>query len=205
MKHKIKYILLVLMAVISFGIQKIYAADDDKAKAEVKYTDATLKLSFDTTGGKHIIATVMAKDPSGAVVPVKDVTVVIQIKKSFGMLPVEGDNMATDESGTVTVNFPKELPGDKEGNVTVYSKVDADAKVGDLETQSIVKWGIPAEIENTLNKRALWAARANAPISLVIAVNLMIALVWGTIIFIAFKLLTINRLGKNEKTIKSKV
>ena len=189
------------MTIASSGFQKLYAADEDKPKEEVKLTDATLKLSFDTTGGNHIIATVNAKDPSGAVVPVKDVTVSIFIAKSFGMLPVTGDNMITDETGTVTVNLPKNMPGDKDGILNISSKVDGDPKVGDLETKSSINWGIKTKIENTLNKRALWAARANAPISLVIAANLIIALVWGTIIYILFKLITINRLGKNENTI----
>ena len=205
MKRKFKYIIILIIAFSSsLGIQKLYAADDEKAKEEVKVTDATLKLSFDTTGGRHIIATIMAKDPTGAIVPVKGVTVVIQIKKSFGMLNVEGDNMSTDEAGIVTVNFPKDMPGDKNGIVNISSKVDADPKVGDLETESTTNWGIPTHIENILDKRALWGARANAPISLVVAVNLILALVWGTIIYIAFKLITINKLGKNENTVESK-
>ncbi len=200
MKNKLKYIFILLMTVSSLGFQKLYAADEDKPKEEVKLTDATLKLSFDTTGGAHIVAVVNAKDPSGAIVPVKDVTVSVFIKKSFGMLPVTGDNMITDETGTVNVNLPKNLPGDKDGILNISSKVESDPKVGDLEATANIK-GTPAKIENTLNKRALWAARANAPISLVIAANLIIVLVWGTIIFIVFKLITINRLGKNENSI----
>ncbi len=201
MKNKLKYIFIVLIGITAFGFQKIYADGDTKTAPEIKVTDATLKLSFDTTGGKHIIATVNAKDPSGAVVPVKDVTIAVFIKKSFGMLPVTGDNMVTDETGTVTVNLPKNMPGDKDNMINFSSKVDGDPKVGDLEATGNINWGTPAKIENNLNKRALWAARANAPISLVIAANLIITLVWGTIIYILFKLITINRLGKNENTI----
>jgi hypothetical protein len=112
--------------------------------------------------------------------------------------------MVTDETGTVTVNFPKNMPGDKVGMLTINSKVDGDPKVGDLNAESQINWGIPSHIENTLNKRALWAARANAPISLVVVVNLMIALVWGTILYILFKLITINKLGKNENSVETK-
>ena len=206
MKHPLKYIIILMIAFsTSFGFEKLYAADDDaKAKEEVKVTDATLKLTFDTTGGKHVIATIMAKDPTGAIVPVKGVTVAILIKKSFGMLPVEGDNMVTDDAGTVSVNFPKDMPGDRAGIVNISSKVDADPKVGDLEAESTVNWGTITVPENFLNKRALWAARANAPISLVVAANLIIALVWGTILYIVFKLITINKLGKNENAIETK-
>ena len=133
MKLKFKYIIIIMMALASqFGFQKLYAADEEKPKEEVKVTDATLKLTFDTTGGKHIIATVMARQ--GAIIPVKGVTIAVLIKKSFGMLPVEGDNMSTDDAGTVAVPFPKDMPGDKDGVVQISSKVDGDAKVGDLET-----------------------------------------------------------------------
>ena len=203
MKSKLKYIYIILMGFAAFGFQKLYADNDTKTAPEVKVTDATLKLSFDTTGGKHIIATVNAKDPSGAVVPVKDVTVAVFIKKSFGMLPVTGDNMITDETGTVTVNLPKNMPGDKDNMINFSSKVDGDPKVGDLEATGNINWGVPAKIENNLNKRALWAAAASAPISLVVAVNSILLLVWGTIFYILFKLITISKSGKDEKLVKS--
>jgi hypothetical protein len=203
MKSKIKYIFLSLFLTIALS-PRLYADETEKPKDEVKVTDTKIKLSFDTLDGAKLIkATVTGKDASGAEVPVKDVTVKILIKKSFGSLPVEGDNMATDETGTVTVEFPKAMPGDKDGNVTVLAKVEDNPKVGDLETEAISKFGVATHIENILNKRALWAARASAPISLVITVNALLALVWGTILYILFKLITINRLGKNEKVVKS--
>jgi hypothetical protein len=205
MKRNIKNILLILLAFSTqLVFQKAKAQDEEKPKEEaVKVTDAKLKLAFDTTGGKHIIATVTGKDAAGAEVPVKDVTLKIFIKKSFGNLPVESDNMATDEAGTVTVDFPKEMPGDKTGNLTIVSKVEDDPKVGDLDAEANINWGKPAEPENILNKRALWSAGSNAPIVLVVAVTSMILLVWGTILSIVLKLITINRLGKNENAFKS--
>jgi len=202
MKHKLKYIIIGFLTVAPL-VSKVYAQDDTKPKEEVKVTDAKIKLTFDTTGGKHIIATITGKDASGAEVPVKGVTVAIVIKKSFGKLPVLGDNMATDEAGAVSVDFPKAMPGDKNGNDTVVASVDADAKVGTLETVAVTGFGIPSQPENNLNKRALWAAAASAPISLVVAVNSILLLVWGTIFYILFKLITISKSGKNEKLVKS--
>jgi hypothetical protein len=202
MKRNIKYILIALITAAPL-FQKLYAQDEEKPKEEVKVTDPKLKIAFDTTGGKHIIATVTGKDASGAEIPVKDVTLKILIKKSFGNLPVEGDNMATDDAGTVTVEFPKDMPGDKDGIVQVASKVEDDAKVGDLDAEAQINWGKPSKVENILNQRALWSAGSNAPIPLVIFVTSMIILVWGTIFYIVSKLITINRLGKNENAIKS--
>jgi hypothetical protein len=203
MKRKIIYLLIVLFAAAPL-FQKLYAQDEEKPKDEVKVTDAKIKLVFDTADGAKLIkAIVTGKDATGAEVPVKDITVKIQIKKSFGALNVEGDNMATDDAGTVTVEFPKAMPGDKDGNVTVLAKVEDDPKVGDIETESVSKFGIPSQIENQSNTRALWAAGSNAPIPLVITVVGLIVLVWGTIIYILLKLIIINRLGKNENVVKS--
>src|ERR1039458_2248536 len=127
MNRKIKYFIISLLAIAPL-IQKVYAQDDAKPKEEVKVTDAKIKLTFDTTGGKHIITTITGKDATGAEVSVKDITVKILIKKSFGNLPVEGDNMASDESGNVTVDFPKAMPGDKNGIDTVIARVEGNAK-----------------------------------------------------------------------------
>ena len=196
---------MCLMLALLFPVLNLKAQDDkkdDKKKEEVKVTDAVLQLSFDTAdGAKQIKATVKGKDASGTLVPVKGVTIKLFIKKSFGNLPVEGDNMATDDDGVVTVEFPKQMPGDKKGNVTLLAKVEDEPKTGDLEATAVSGFGIPSQPKSMLNERSLFAASSNAPIPLVITVNLLIVIVWGTIFYILFKLLTINKLGKNENTI----
>ena len=85
----------------------------------------------------------------------------VYVKKSFGLLPIEGDNLTTDENGEATVNFPADLPGDASGNVTVIAKVEDNDELGNLETAKSVKWGSPVSNMQTLDIRTLWASGKN--------------------------------------------
>lgn len=193
---------LLLTATILIGTVNI-GFSQDEAEA-ITYTDPKIALSFDVVDSiQQIKVSLTGKDPSGKVVPVPEITVAVFINKSFGMLPVEGESMATDENGEVYVPFPENMPGDNKGNVTVIAKIEDDEKVGTIETSAVSSWGKITHPENKLNKRALWAARANAPIPLIIAVNFMIALVWGVIFYILYQLLIINKIGKYENQVKS--
>ena len=144
---------------------------------------------------KEITATVTQADATGKETAVKDVDVHFYVKKSFGLLPLEGDFTTTDESGKATVEFPNDLPGDASGNVTVIAKVEDNDELGELETSQTMKWGVPATAHEA-PQRALWASGENAPLPLVIMVTSMVVGVWGVIFYICYQLIVIKRAGK---------
>jgi hypothetical protein len=128
--------------------------------------------------------------------PVKGVDVKVYVQRSFSLLPVEGDNLTTDEAGEAYVEFPKDIPGDASGKLTVVAKVEDNDVVGELEELQDVKWGTLLQPDMTFSRRALWQTASNAPLPLVIFVTSMIALVWGIIFYIIYQMFIINKLGK---------
>ena len=158
---------------------------------------AEVSLSFsDENDIKTIIAT--AVDASG--LSIEELDLYFYVTRTFSLLPIGDVFNTTDENGVVEIEFPNDLPGDTEGNVEIVVKIIESDLYHDLTLNVIKKWGIPTTLlDQSEEKRSLWAAAANAPITLVLATSGMILVIWFIIGYIIFKLFKISRI----KPIKS--
>jgi hypothetical protein len=187
MKLKLNYIIHVAAMCcyfFTFSTQHLCAQDTTSA-------DAQITLTFGIQDSVKQAKAVVTKNHT----PLKGVDVLFLIKKSFGSLPL-GDAVSTDENGEATVDFPLDMPGDASGDLTVIAKVEENDQTGELLTSKSSNWGVPTDVKNTIDKRALWASAANAPIPLVVTVVTIVALVWGTIFYIILQVVAIRRMGK---------
>ncbi len=153
--------------------------------------DAIVSLSFsDETETKTITATVT--DQSG--IPIEEVELNFYVQRTFSLLPLGDGFNETDENGELEIEFPNDLPGDAEGNVTIIVKIIEHDLYNDLTIETIKKWGIPTIISDTKGERSLWAAAANAPITLIITVSGMILVIWFIILYIIFNFYKISKI-----------
>jgi len=188
----IKFLRIVLLSYLLLCIQQAFAQDSSISAATAKIT-----LSFlGKDSARQVTATLTKPDMNGNDTAVKGVDVHFYIYRSFGLLPIEGDNLTTDDNGEVIVDFPNDIPGDKSGNVTVIAKVEDNDELGNLEAEKVVRWGVPVNSEQNVQTRALWASANNAPWPLVITVTSIVGIVWGIIFYIIFQLVAIKRAGK---------
>ncbi len=157
--------------------------------------DANVTLSFHEEADSKIIRAV-AMDQDG--VPVGDLELYFYVQRTFSLLPIGDFINFTDENGVAEVEFPKDLPGDREGHVKIVVKLLDSDMYNDLTLERIKNWGIPTPIDQFEEKRSLWAAAANAPIALVLATSGMIIVVWYIIGYIIFILFKINKLKKES-------
>jgi hypothetical protein len=156
---------------------------------------ATIDLNCrEENGKKLIIATAreISGDSVGKVIPELDLHFFVD--RSFSPLPIGGLFTTTDEKGEATVEFPGDLPGDTVGNVKIIVKIQESDVYANAEVSKDVKWGVPIVLDHSKTKRTLWAAGANAPITLLILVNSLIAAAWSLIIFILIKLYLVSRM-----------
>jgi hypothetical protein len=154
--------------------------------------DATVSISFsEGDNTKTIIA--KASDQTG--LPIEDIELYFFVKRTFSLLPIGDGFNATDENGIIEIEFPNNLPGDTKGNLVIVTKIIESDLYNDLSIEITKNWGVPIILDDTkIEKRSLWAAAANAPISLVIIVSLMIIAVWYIICYILFKLYKISKI-----------
>ena len=158
---------------------------------------AEIKISFDQNDSMRFCKAIVTADNK----PVKDVEIHFYVQRMYSLLPV-GKAIETDSNGQAIANFPLDLPGDKNGNLIAVAKIEDDDNYGTVESRSTVKWGIlpKDEVENW-NKRSLSASRDKAPMILIIVSNLIIAVIWGTILYVIYQ---IFRIKKASQMLRSK-
>ena len=178
----------VFILLISIGFHNLtsYGQDDESMQ------NANVSLNFVEDGDTYkIVAT--ATDMSGN--PIEDLDLFFYVKRTFSNLPIGDAFNSTDEDGKVTVKFPNNLPGDHDGNVIILTKIMESDLYNDLTIETTKKWGIPTpNVDQSEEKRSLWAASANAPISLILIVSTLIVSVWFIICYIIHKLFRISKI-----------
>ena len=182
----IKLLRIILTSCLLFFIQQLFAQDSTSGGS------AKISLSFPE---KDSVRQVTA-NLTNAGTAVKDIDIHFYVKKSFGLLPLEGDFTTTDENGEASVDFPTDLPGDVSGNVIVIARVEDDEKLGNVEAMKTVNWGIPVKAESGVAVRSLSSSGDNAPCPLTITVTSLVVIVWGIIFYILYQLILIKKEGK---------
>jgi hypothetical protein len=156
---------------------------------------AQLELDFrEEKGKKYIIAKANDFTHDSIGDPIEEIDLYIYVERTFSLLPIGDRFNETDENGELTIEFPTDLPGDTTGRVNVIVKIEDADEYADTSFSKTINWGIPLVVDKSENKRALWAASANAPISLLILTNSLILIVWGIIFYICLKIYHISKI-----------
>jgi len=156
---------------------------------------AIIRLKFSDEGSQKYITAQLndfRNDSIGE--PLEEIDLYFYVERTFSLLPIGDIFNTTDENGEVSIEFPPDLPGDSVGNVNVIVKLEDADEYSDTETSKIIKWGVPTHIDVGKEKRSLWSAGANAPISLLLLTNTLIAAAWGIIFYIMYRLYQISKI-----------
>jgi len=147
---------------------------------------------LDDQADKRVAIQVFQQGDS-ALKPVEELDISLYVERLFSYLPVGDRFNTTDENGYVEIHMPSDLPGDSKGNLKLILKIEDAETIRDTIIHTEVKWGIPVIYDVTEEKRSLWAARANAPLSLLLLVNSLLLGVWGIIIYICYEMYLIKK------------
>jgi len=181
--------ILMIIGFICISNAEIYGQEEMQ--------DAIVNVSFSEKDGSKII-TAIALDQEG--LPIEYLDLYFYVKRTFSLLPIGDMFNSTDENGVVEVKFPSDLPADEEGNVIIVVKIIEADMYNDLTLEMTKNWGVPVVLDDPkVEQRSLWAAAANAPISLVLIVSAMILAIWYIICYIIFNLYLISRIKRLNK------
>ena len=166
-------------------------SDTDKA-LEIKESEIEILL-IDQDSLKWIQAKVMEKDTGQSYIAKAGVDLNFLVERPLCFLPIS-ELVSTDEEGRAVVPFPSDLPGDSVGDLIIVIKIDDHEEYGTIESKTIASWGIPTLFDDKSIKRSLWAAGANAPLTLMFLVNGLIAAAWGIMFYIVYEIYQIRQL-----------
>jgi hypothetical protein len=130
---------------------------------------------------------------NGKEVPVSGETVSVFVPRMFSNFIV--GELTLDDSGTASLEFPSDLPGGKEGNLTIVAAFIDNATYGNVEKREIIHWGVPTDYLPT-SHRALWTQRA--PGWMIYTLSVLLAGVWGHYFFAIISLIRIKVEAKRK-------
>jgi len=165
----------------------------EDAGEQIHYKDASITLNLDPHDTARLAtARVTETGKDGNEIPVKGAEVKFYVQRLFGIMPAAEENtITTDEKGEASFAFPKNIPGDTAGVLTVAARMEDNERFGNVENKAATSWGTVLVIERDPFPRALW--EPSAPLPLVLIILIIFGGVWCTYFLILFQLRKIKK------------
>jgi hypothetical protein len=166
--------------------------------AEIRIQDLKLEMSLSLADSIKTISISASIKENGTDKPVSGEIVKLYVPRMFSLLPI--GEITLDEKGAGSMEFPSDLPGDKDGNLIIISRFEENERFGNVERQSQIKWGMPTSYSVPVSRGALWTKAP--PRWMIITLSILLAGVWGHYLFAIISLLRIKidarKLAKKE-------
>jgi mono/diheme cytochrome c family protein len=127
-------------------------------------------------------------------VPVIDAEAKLLVHRTFGMLQVD-ETRTTDKTGVAACRVPKDLPGDKDGNILVSARFTNEEVFGSVSKDTILCAATKTTTLSLVANRAMWNNVRKAPIWIILTYGLGLLSAWGFIFFVLMKLRDIYIIG----------
>lgn len=162
----------------------------------VNLLSKTVKLSISYNEKNHQVAITAKGKIKNDSVPLKGSEIILYVKRYFGRLQIETVKQ-TNLQGSVLFDFPKDIPGDKIGNIELITKIN-DELFGEITVSKTLKIGIPTNKPSLTEKRAIWNINAKAPIWILLTYTIGVIVVAAFLIYIIFSIVKIKKAGKRN-------
>jgi hypothetical protein len=171
--------------------------EDSQSEIEIYKAKIALEISEEDSVKEMKATLLVFEDSVWNAVPETEVKFVV--KRTLKDFPAsEEDSYTTDENGDAIANFELRIPGDEDGNILIGAKIEDNDMYGNLIVTQNVKWGVASQQDNSFSKRTLWATRSKTPYWLLIFPNMIIAGVWGSIIYLIYLIIKIKKESKTQ-------
>ena len=115
-----------------------FPASEEKISAKL----AKINLKFNSQDSVHNIdVSAMEIEVNGKENPVAKQTVVLYVQRLFSLLKI--GEVALDDAGKGSLEFPHHLIGDSTGVVLVYARIEDNDLYATVQGQNSINWGIP--------------------------------------------------------------
>ncbi|MBI5858228.1 MAG: hypothetical protein HZB42_11355 [Sphingobacteriales bacterium] len=168
----------------------------EDAEETITIADAKISIVFSGEDSVKSATAILTAWKDSAYIPVPEKELKLCIKRTFNFLLFGEAGALTDSTGQVSGDLPMDLPGNTDGTIIIFGRLEDDETYGTVEGGISVPWAILPK-KNPVTGRTLWSSGDNAPLVLVISSVVIIAIIWGTIFYLVSLLIRIKRLGKS--------
>ena len=164
-----------------------------KAVVNPSVTDVKIELNIDTEH-KKLMAHLTGLKKNGKRAGLEGVELSFLVRRTFGQLDISGEEAYTDSKGELTIQFPTDLPGDREGQVDLTIKITDEDNYGAIEEKRVLSIAVPTNPKNILAERAMWGTRANAPIWIIASYVFGVIGIWSVIFMVLFQVFQLSKM-----------
>jgi hypothetical protein len=168
----------------------------ESASAELSIRDLILKMDLAEVDSVKTLSLNAMMIENGRELPASGEMLTVYVPRMFSLLPI-GD-VILDDSGNGSLEFPADLPGDKEGNITIIARFEEHPEFGNVEKTTTLKWGVPSSYSVPQGHRALWTKVA--PLWMIYTLSVLLTGVWGHYLFALISLIRIRRNAKKTES-----
>jgi hypothetical protein len=163
----------------------------NSAEANVKFKEINLQINLSEKDSLNTIQLQASTvGPNGESVPLKETTFNIYVQGLFSKLKI-GECFV--DAGAGTFEFPKNIPGDSNGNLKIFVRLEENEIYGEVEKTGNAKWGNHRSgfVEPS---RSLWSS--GAPIWMITTLIILLTGVWSHYLYAIVQLIKIRKEGK---------
>jgi hypothetical protein len=175
----------------------VYEGNDsiESGTSELLIRNASVAMELTEVDSIKTVVLKAEKSENGKMVPLSGEAITVYVPRMFSYLPV--GEATFDDEGNATLEFPSDIPGDKDGNITVVAKFEEHAEFGNIETKTTLGWGVPPASPAQIVHRALWTK--TAPRWMIYSLSVLLIGVWGHYLFAIISLIRIRRDAKRKE------
>jgi hypothetical protein len=167
----------------------------EAASSDISVKDVTLEVTYTQPDSIKTISVKAYTLSNGKALPASGEPVLVYIPRMFSLLQI--GEIPLDDNGTGTLEFPDDLPGDKDGNIKIITRFEENATFGNVERQVDIKWGLPTDYSLPTTHRALWTK--TAPKWMIYTLSILLTGVWGHYLFAIISLIRIRIDAKRKE------
>lgn len=161
------------------------------SEASVTFKDLNLQITLsekDSLNTIQLHASSIGAD--GKTVPLKETNFNLYVQGLFSKLKI-GECFV--DAGEGTFEFPKNIPGDENGNLKIFVRLEENEVYGDVEKTEKAKWGNHSSgfVEP---ERSLWTS--GAPIWMITTLIILLAGVWSHYLYAVIQMIKIRKEGR---------
>jgi 5-hydroxyisourate hydrolase-like protein (transthyretin family) len=161
------------------------------AEASVKFKELNLKMALiEKDSLNTIVLKASSVGPKGETIPVKETNFNLYVQGLYSKLKV-GECFVDAGEGTFT--FPGNIPGDENGNLKIYVRLEDNEAFGEVEKTENAKWG-NHRTGFVEPQRSLWTS--GAPIWMITTLIILLAGVWSHYMYAIIQMIKIRKEGK---------
>ena len=166
------------------------ALDEEDETLSVKNLFLELDLK-EVDSVKTVFVNAFTADSLGDKLPVKRMDIIISVNGMISKMNVEE---GTIRNGSFDFEMPTDIPGDANGNFTVFAIVEDHDEFGNVIQEKSVNWGVFNK-QDTSESNTLWSEVA--PIWMYVVLTILLVGVWANYAYTIINLFSIKKEGKD--------